>query len=74
MQQKTCHKLIYKLHSKQLKRAKWNLELDLRTVMRDNPEYVVSLNDSQILRFIDELNGVEDVNDKVARINWRIKA
>lgn len=74
MQQKTCHKLIYKLHSKQLKRAKWNLELDLRTVMRDNPEYVVSLNDSQILRFIDELNGIEDVSDKVARINWRIKA
>ncbi len=74
MQQKTCHKLIYKIHSKQLKRSKWNLDLDLRTVMRDNPEIIVSLNDSQILRFIDEINGVEDVSGKVSQINRRIRA
>ena len=74
MEQKSCHKLIYKLHSKQLKKAKWNLKLDLYTVMRENPEYIVSLNDSQALRFIDEINHVEDINNKVSQIYKRIRA
>ena len=74
MQQKSSHRLIYKLHSKQLKRAKWDLDLDLATVMRDTPEYVVALSGSQALRFIDELNGITDVDEKVAQIQRRIKA
>ena len=74
MQQKSSHRLIYKLHSKQLKRSKWNLELDLTTVMRDTPELIVALSSSQALRFIDELNGVTDVDEKVRQIQKRIKA
>ena len=41
--------------------------------MTDYPETVVSLNDSQLLRFIDELNGVVDVDNKVKSIQYKIK-
>ena len=44
--------------------------------MAEYPEFIVSLNDSQILRFIDELNGVdsEERNRKVRRIQRTISA
>jgi len=71
---KSCHKLIYKIHSKQLKKAKWNLTLDLNTAMRENSECVVALNNSQALRFIDEINGVENITSKVNHLYNRIKA
>ena len=70
---KTCHKLIYKLHSKQLKKANWNLTLDLETAMRDQPDCIVSLNDSEALRFIAEINGEDDINAAVSYITNKIK-
>lgn len=73
MQRKTFLKLIYKLHTKQLKRSNWKLDLPLETAMRDYPEVIVSLGDSQLLRFIDELNGVSDVNAKIKSIQNKIK-
>ena len=59
--QLTCQRFIFKIHSTRLRDAKWNLELPL-TEARANRE-VVSLGDSQMLRFIDELNGVTGVDD-----------
>lgn len=41
--------------------------------MTDLPETVVSLNDSQLLRFIDELNGVVDVDNKIKSIQRKIR-
>ena len=73
MKQKSYLKFIYKLHSKRLKKANWNLILPLEVAMRDYPEEIVSLNDSQLLRFIDELNGISDVNDKITDIKKKIK-
>ena len=73
MEQKSCLKLIYKIHSRQLKRANWKLTLPLNVAMTDFPETIVSLNDSQLLRFIDELNGVTDVDNKVKSIQHKIK-
>ena len=55
MQQKVCHKYVYKLHSSRLRKARWKLRLPLRNVLKTND--IISLNDSQVLRFIDELNG-----------------
>ena len=66
MEQKSCHKFIYKLHSKQLRESKWDLKLPLDIALRDYSDCIVSLSDSQILRFIDELNGIVDA-DKKAR-------
>ena len=73
MEQKSCLKLIYKIHSNRLKKANWNLTLPLETAMNEYPEMIVSLNDSQLLRFIDELNGVSDINAKVRDIQRKIK-
>lgn len=73
MEQKSCLRLIYKIHSRQLKKANWKLTLPLDVAIKDFPETVVSLNDSQLLRFIDELNGVGDISDKVKSIQHKIK-
>lgn len=73
MEQKSCLKFIYKIHSRQLKKSNWNLTLPLEVAMTDYPENIVSLNDSQLLRFIDELNGVEDINEKVKSIQKKIR-
>ena len=73
MEQKSCLKLIYKLHSKQLKNANWKLSLPLDVAMKDYPECIVSLNDSQVLRFIDEINGVSNINNSVREIQKKIK-
>ena len=74
MEQKSVHKFIYKIESKVFKRANWNLTLPLKVAMRTCPEVIVSLNDSQCLRFIDEINGVEDINEKVRSIQKKIRA
>ena len=41
--------------------------------MRNRPEVIVSLNDSQCLRFIDEINQATDINDKVRAIQKKIR-
>ena len=52
----TSQRYIYKLHSSRLRRAKWNLHLTIHQA-RENKE-LITLSDSQLLRFIDDLNGV----------------
>lgn len=66
-------RLIYKINTKQLKKNNWNLRLPLDVAIRDYPETVVSISDSQLLRFIDELNGLTDVDGKIRSIQNRIK-
>ena len=73
MKQKAAQKLIYKLHTKQLRRAGWNLELPLDVALKDYPDCVVALNDSQMLRWIDELNGVNDYSGQVNHIKNQIR-
>ncbi len=64
---------IYKLHSAQLRAAKWNLTLPLDVAKKDYPETIISLNDSQVLRWVDEINGIEDANGQIAEIKQLIK-
>lgn len=73
MEQKSVHRFIYKIESKELKKANWNLTLPLKTAMRNRPEVIVSLNDSQCLRFIDEINQATDINDKVRALQKKIR-
>ena len=73
MEQKGCHKLIYKLSSKQLRKSNWKLWLPLKTAMKESPECIVSLNDSQCLRFIDDINGREDIYGSVRWIQKKIR-
>lgn len=72
MEQKSCLRLIYKLESTQLKRAKWNLNLPLDEAITNQPRSVVSLADSQVMRFIDEINGVDNISEKVRVIQNKI--
>ena len=73
MEQKSVHRLVYKIETKMLKRAKWSLKLPLKDAMRNCPEVIVALNDSQCLRFIDDINGEDDINDKVRCIQRKIR-
>ena len=70
--QQKCHKLIYKLASKRLKEARWELSLLLKEAMKTNGD-VVALNDSQLLRWICELNGIDDLDGEVSRLKAEIK-
>ena len=62
--QQSCQKFIYKIHSARLRKARWNLTLPISEA-RKNDE-VISLSDSQMLRFIDTLNGIEN-GDMIAK-------
>ena len=73
MEQKSVHRFIYKLESKRLKRAKWNLRLPIKEAMRTCPDSIVSLNESECLRFIDEICGCEDINERVRHIQKKIR-
>jgi len=72
MEQKSVHRFIYKLESKRLKRAKWNLRLPIKEAMRTCPDSIVSLNESECLRFIDEICGCDDINERVRHIQKKI--
>lgn len=74
LNQKFCHRLIYKIHSKRLKKNNWDLHLELEKALNDCPEDIVALNDSQALRFIDDINGVSNITAQVSEVNRRIRA
>lgn len=73
MEQKSVHQFIYKIESKMLKKHQWELDMPLKKAIKTCPEIIVSLNNSQCLRFIDEINDVKDINDKVRSIQRKIR-
>jgi len=73
MKQQSCLRLIYKISSKQLKKANWNLKLPLDEALRDYPEIVVSIGTSQVLRFIDKLNNVRNIDNEIRAVQKKIK-
>lgn len=66
-----CQKYILKIHSSRLRKAHWKLKLPISEA-RNNDE-VISIADSQILRWIDELNGIENADAKAREIKSRIR-
>lgn len=69
--QLVCQKYIYKIRSSRLRKEKWKLTLPIEEARRNDE--VISLADSQILRWIDELNGLTDVDTKARDIKSKIK-
>ena len=57
-----------------LKRSKWKLNLPLNTAWKNCPSVIVALNDSQCLRFIDEINGAKNVNEDIFELQKKIRA
>ena len=70
--QQAAQRLIFKIRSSRLKKAKWNLSLSLADARRNDE--VISLSDSQTLRWIDELNGQTDTDARVAALKAELKA
>lgn len=69
--QLACQKYIFKIHSSRLKRERWNLSLPLDEARRN--EEIISLADSQVLRWIDELNNISDADQRAKEIKEEIK-
>lgn len=69
--QLSCQKYILKINSSRLRRERWNLTLPIDEARRN--EEVISLADSQVLRWIDELNGIEGADQKAKEIKSQIK-
>lgn len=69
--QLVCQKYIYKIHSSRLRKARWKLVLPLDEARRNDE--MISLADSQVLRWIDELNGLVGADETARHIKSEIK-
>lgn len=69
--QLVCQKFIFKIHSTRLRKNGWDLTLPLPEARRNDE--IISLADSQMLRWIDELNGVTDADARAREIKAQIK-
>ena len=69
--QQACQKYIYKIHSARLRKEHWRLTLPIDEARRNDE--IISLADSQILRWIDSLNGMEDADSRARTIKEAIK-
>lgn len=70
----SCYqKYVYKIHSSKIIKGKMKYERSLEE-MRRNQE-IISLADSEVLRFIDEINGIdrEDIEKQIREIRSKIK-
>ena len=66
-----CQKYIFKLRSSRLRKARWRLVLPLAEARRNDE--VISLSDSQVLRWLDELNDITDADAKAVEVKREIK-
>lgn len=69
--QLVCQKFIYKIHSSRLRKERWKLTLPIEEARRNDE--VISLADSQVLRWIDELNGITDADSQAKEIKNEIR-
>ena len=70
--QLVCQKYIYKIHSSRLRKNKWNLTLPIVEARRNDE--LIALADSQMLRWIDELNNITDADETAKEIKGKIRA
>ena len=71
MKRGKSQRYIYKIHSGRLKKAGWDLSLSLEQA-RKNKE-VISLSESQLMRFLDELNGITDPETHITALRRQIQ-
>ena len=67
----TSQRYVFKIHSSRLRRAKWDLQLSIKQA-RENKE-LIALSESQMMRFIDELNGITNPELHISDIKSKIK-
>ena len=59
---------IYKINTSLLKKHKWNLDMPLHKAMKEHPELIVTIADSQLMRWIDEINGIKDASAEIREL------
>lgn len=69
--QQKLQKYCFKLHTSYLAKNNWNLTLPLKDA-RKSANAIVTVNDSQVLRWIEELNGTQDVDARAKEIREQI--
>ena len=67
----TSQRYVYKIRTSRLRRKKWNLQLSISDA-RENQE-LIALSESQIMRWIDELNGITNPELHISDIRLQIK-
>lgn len=69
--QAVCQKFVVKIRSGRLRKARWKLTLPMAEARRNDE--IISLADSQVLRWIDEINGVVDADARAREIKAEIR-
>lgn len=69
--QLTSQRFIFKVHTSRLRRSNWNIKLTIDEARMNNE--LIALSDNQILRFIDEINGVFNPEVTIDFMKDRIK-
>ena len=70
--QKTTQQFVFKINSTLLAKNNWDLMLPLERARRV-PGLVVSLADSQILTWINQINGTTNYDSEAKRIKYEIE-
>ena len=70
--QKKLQQYIYKIDSNLLEKKKWDLTLSVEDA-RKIDGIIVALADSQVLSWINELNGTQDYDEKAKIIKREMK-
>ena len=71
--QQKLQKYCFKLHTSYLAKNNWDLTLPLKEA-RKSATTIVTVNDSQVLRWIEELNGTQDADARAKEIREKINA
>lgn len=66
-----AQRYVFKIHSARLKEAKYNLNLTIDEAKANNE--LIALSESQLIRFIDELNNIPDCENEINNIRAQIK-
>ena len=69
--QQKLQKYCFKLHTSYLAKNNWDLTLSVKEA-RKSISTIVTVNDSQVLRWIEELNGTQDVDARAKEIREQI--
>ena len=69
--QQKLQKYCFKLHTSYLAKNNWDLTLPIKEA-RKSISTIVTVNDSQVLRWIEELNGTQDVDARAKEIREQI--
>lgn len=70
--QTVSQRYIFKITTDRLKKAKWDLRVTLADARKN--EEIISIGDSQMLRWVDELNGTTNGDERARAIKAEIRA